>query len=455
MYNYFDEFKMNVVGDGYKPQYNEYGKKILYADWAASGRLYHDIEIEIMDKYGPLYSNLHSEGNYIAKKTELAYKNSKDIIRKHFGADNNYAIIACGHGMTSAFSKLQSILLDYCEHSDDIVVFLTPYEHNSNFVSWKNKDVKCIILKILDNGQVDLEDMESKLKIYSKDNYLPIGVFNACSNVNGIKIDLKPISSLMKLYNGITCVDYTTIAPYDNLDMVNLKIDALVFSAHKLIGGVGGPGILILSKRLYKSKTPTQVGGGTVRWVNPWGDVLYKDDIEEREEAGTPPILPLIRAGLALELKEKIGIDKIIFRELSIAKKLLSGMKKIKHINIFDKDLENRLPIVSFSFDNITYLKGVSILDQKYGIQVRGGCCCASIYGHYLLNITPNESEDIFKNAAKNNDLINTKGWIRISLSPIVTDEEVNYICDSIHEIAVGGEGDNDKESKGCRRKLS
>ncbi|BCJ98341.1 aminotransferase class V-fold PLP-dependent enzyme [Anaerocolumna chitinilytica] len=454
MKNYFDKFKMNIIGDGYKPQFNEYGKKIIYADWAASGRLYHDIEMEIIDNYGPLYSNFHSEGNYISYKTELAYNQSKNIIRIHFGANDNYAVIACGHGMTSAINRLQMILINQYKNSKNIIIFLTPYEHNSNFITWKNNNINCVILKLKENGQIDLNDMEIKLKKYFKNENVLIGFFCACSNVNGVKVDLLPLCNLMKLFSGIVCVDYTTIAPYDVLNIEKLRIDALVFSTHKFVGGVGGPGILIISKDLYKLKVPTQVGGGTVKWINPWGEILYKDNIEEREEAGTPPILPVIKAGLAIKLKEKIGVDNIVSREIDITKKMLSEMKKIRNIVIYDSNIENRLPIISFNFINVSYIEGVKILDQKYGIQVRGGCCCASIYGHHLLNISSEESNIICQNIIKNEEKINKKGWIRVSLSPFVLDDEIYYICDSIRKIADGME-EYDKESKGNRRKLS
>jgi selenocysteine lyase/cysteine desulfurase len=379
---------------------------------------------------------LHSEGNFISESIGKAYYESKSTIKNHFGADDNYALIANGYGMTSVVNRLQEILTNsFIFSKTQPVVFLTQYEHNSNFITWRKNGFKCIVLKNLHNGQVDIDDFRINIQKYYDGKRVLIGSFCACSNVTGIKIELKSLINILKSYNGVVCIDYTTIAPYDVINIKKMNIDAIFFSSHKFLGGVGGPGILIISKELYRSNEPTQVGGGTVKWVNPWGNSIFKDYIEEREEAGTPPILPIIRIGLAIKLKEEMGVENIVNREVELAKKLLTQISNISEIVVYDKHVTERLPIISFNFNNLLFQQGIKILSEKYGIQARGGCCCTSILGHRLLNITQKESDYIYNKLRLNDNYENPYGWIRISLSQVASDSEVQYICNAVKSI--------------------
>jgi hypothetical protein len=74
-------------------------------------------------------------------------------------------------------------------------------------------------------------------------------------------------------------------------------------------------------------------------------------------------------------------------------------------------------------------------LNDRYGIQVRGGCSCAGTYGHYLLHVDPDRSANITK-MIDQGDLSYKPGWVRLSLHPTITDEEVRFIGDAIAEVA-------------------
>lgn len=427
----FAEFKKNIIGDEIYPIFNAYGKKVLYADWAASGRLYWEIEKKILENYAPYYSNIHSNGNYIAEKMEVAYEESRKKILTHFGCNNVYELIATGYGMTAAANKLITILQSSQKYNaKNAVVFLSPYEHNSNYITWKESGYNCVVLNTEKDGQIDIEDLKKNL--YKYEQYHIIASFSACSNVSGIIMNLKEASKLIKDYNGILCVDYTTIAPYADINMEGLGIDALVFSSHKFLGGVGGPGILIINRDIYELSVPSNVGGGVVKWVNPLGGILYKESIHDREEAGTPPIMQLIKLGLAIDLKDKMGRENISRRESEITRMMTRYLQDIPQVHLYDGHVLNRLPIFSFNIAKMDYKKVVSILDAEYGIQTRGGCCCASIYGHRLLDITREQSESVIEEKGGS---ARKYGWVRVSLAPVVTDEEVRYICSAIGEI--------------------
>lgn len=433
---YFSKYKQNIIGDGILPVTNSQGKKIIYADWAASGRLYKDIETRIIEEYGPLYANLHSKGNYLAEMSEIAYNDSKAKIANHFGANHNYSVVATGYGMTSAINKfIQIILGGFCTSEHKGTVFLSEYEHNSNFITWREAGFECVIIQSLDNGQIDLNDLENQLKT-RKHRHPLIGSFTACSNVTGIKIELTEVVNYIKSNGGIICIDYTTIAPYDAINISKLSIDALVFSTHKFVGGVGGPGILLLKKDIYKLVCPTQTGGGCVDWVNPWGEVLYKERIEEKEETGTQPILQVIKAGLSIDLKEEMGIDKIRLREDEFSTVLYNKLADIDGLNLYQRKVKNRLPIASFSINGIEHTSVVRLLNERYGVQAREGCSCASIIGHKLLEIDTNQSNEQYKMLRKSNRMAKQFGWVRVSLSHVTANCEVDRIIDAIDELS-------------------
>lgn len=428
--DYFSEYRTQIVGE------NKYinNTRIVYADWAGSGRFYRKIEEEIIEKYAPLYGNVHSEDTYIGKFIGNSYEKSKDIISNHFGADKSYSIISAGFGMTAAIFKLQDILLQNYKNDQNRlppVVFLTIYEHNSNYLSWINRGCECVVIDNDEFGQPDINCLGNKLEEF-KERKFKIASFSACSNVTGIIINLKPLINKVKQYNCIVCIDYTTITPYKDINIAeyNNEIDALVFSGHKLLGGVGGSGILIIKKSIYECIIPTKVGGGVVKWVNPGEEIIYTDKIDEREEAGTPGIVQTIKTSLALNLKRNMNKEVLDLREKEIVAYMIDELS-IEGIKLYDNKIKNRIGILSFN-TNKYFGEVVQKLSDEYGIQARGGCCCASIYAHKLLGIDKEKSSEIIR-SNKYKEL--KPGFVRISTSPVMSNNDIEYICSAIKKI--------------------
>ncbi|MNI00703.1 putative cysteine desulfurase [compost metagenome] len=142
-----------------------------------------------------------------------------------------------------------------------------------------------------------------------------------------------------------------------------------------------------------------------------------------------------IRAALSINLKEKMGLQRIKVRETHLIHLLLKELKQIPNIVVLEPDKEDRLGIVSFNITNCHYNLVVKMLSDRYGIQTRGGCSCAGPYGHYLLGIEPSHSHKIEQHIA-NGDHSMKPGWIRVSIHPIMTDGEIARIIGAIAEIA-------------------
>jgi selenocysteine lyase/cysteine desulfurase len=445
--DYFMPFRENVIGND---QFFEtpFGlRRILYADWTASGRLYRPLEEKISRWMGPFMANTHTESNMTGSYMTEAYKEAKRMIKQHVNANEHDAVILDGFGMTSVINKLQRMLgvrvpekwrhrLQLSEEERP-VVFLTHMEHHSNHTSWLETLCEVVILKPTDQGEVDLEQLEQLLRHYAN-RPLKIGSFTACSNVTGIQTPYHRLAKVMHQHGGLCFVDFAASAPYISIDMhpedPMERLDAIFFSPHKFLGGPGTSGVLVFDSRLYSNEIPDHPGGGTVMWTNPWGEHAYYSEIETREDGGTPGILQAIRIALCLKLKEQMGMEFILQREKTLVAKLLEELGEVPSISILDGHMRNRLGIVSFCVENAHYNLIVRLLNDRYGIQVRGGCSCAGTYGHYLFQIDPKTSKDIAEKISVG-DYSTKPGWVRFSIHPVMTNNEISTFIQAMKEI--------------------
>jgi selenocysteine lyase/cysteine desulfurase len=446
--SYFSTFRKNTLGHDLVFE-TPFGKKtMIYADWIASGRLYEPIEKIITYGIGPLIGNTHTEtsetGRLMTQTYHLAHKKIKEQV--HAGKED--VILTTGFGMTGAIVKFQRILglkpctlSDSCltrKHREKPVIFITHMEHHSNHTSWYETDSDVVIIPPGEGLLFDLNRMEEELKKY-KDRTLKIGSFTACSNVTGIRTPYQEMAKLMHLYGGLAFIDFAASAPYDEIDMHPPdpleKLDAIFFSPHKFLGGPGSSGVLVFDSALYNIKSPDQPGGGTVDWTNAWGEFKYIDDIEVREDGGTPGFIQAIRTALSMELKAGMGVEKIHERENELLSMTFRELGGIPGFHILADHVTARLGVLSFYFENIHYNLVVSLLSDRFGIQVRGGCACAGTYGHYLLDVSYEKSRKI-TDKINHGDLSEKPGWVRLSLHPTMTDEEIMIIADALRQIS-------------------
>ncbi len=444
---YFEPFRRNIVGydQTFRTAYGE--QRIVYADWIASGRLYAPIERKLSEEIGPFVGNTHTDSSVTGTRMTQAYRKAHEIIKRHVNASRDDVIITTGSGMTAAVCKFQRILglrvpeqigpfLNLPE-SERPVVFLTHMEHHSNHTSWLETLADVVCIEPDERGLVSPEHLRSKLEQY-RDRRPKIGAFTACSNVSGVQPPIYDLAELMHEYDGYCFIDYAASAPYVHMDMhpsnPAQQLDAIFFSPHKFLGGPGAAGVLIFNSSLYHNEVPDQPGGGTVDWTNPWGGRKFVDDIEEREDGGTPGFLQAMRAALAIRLKERMTAEKMLAREEELLDIVFEEMPRIPGLVMLAGHVRERLGIISFYVENIHYNLIVRLLNDRYGVQVRGGCSCAGTYGHYLLHVDREQSRRI-TDLIDRGDLSAKPGWVRMSLHPTMTDDELRYIIQAIAEI--------------------
>lgn len=444
---YFYQFRKNIVGNELKfiTPYGE--QKLIYADWIASGRMYKPIEEKICEVFGPLVGNTHSESSLTGTSMTLSYHEAQNIIKKHCNAGKDDVIITAGSGMTALVCKFQRILglkvpeqlAEYIKLSEELkpVVFVTHMEHHSNQTTWLETIADVVVIDPDKDGLVDVENLRKKISNY-KNRKLKIGAFTSASNVTGIEPPYYELAKIMHQNGGYCFVDFACAAPYVNIDMhpsdTESKLDAIFFSPHKFLGGPGTSGVLIFDSGLYKNRVPDLPGGGTVDWTNPWGQHKFVTNIELREDGGTPAFLQTIKAALCIKLKEEMGVDNIRRREDELVKMALNGLRKIPKLHILAPNAHHRLGAISFYVEDIHYNLIVKLLNDRYGVQVRGGCSCAGTYGHYLLHVDPTRSK-IITDKIDQGDLSDKPGWVRMSIHPTMTDEELQIIIKAVEEI--------------------
>jgi selenocysteine lyase/cysteine desulfurase len=446
---YFSTFRSNVIGQQVCFDTPFGRKRMLYADWTASGRAYRPIEMELLERVLPFFGNTHTETTVTGERMSAAYEGAKRTIKKHVHAREEDVLLFCGSGMTSAVNKLQRILgmrlpegvaqpvagrermADLLEEERPLVL-VTHMEHHSNHISWLETIATVEVIRPDENGNVDLGHLRELLQRY-RGRRVKIAAVTACSNVTGIGTPYNEIARVMHESGGLCFVDFACSAPYVEINMTDL--DAIYFSMHKFLGGPGTPGVLVFNRSLYGNRVPDQPGGGTVLYSNPWRGREYVDEIELREDGGTPPILQGIKAGLCIRLKEEMGVQQMLAREAEMVGRLLDRLSEVAGIEVLAADHRDRLGVISFLVKNMHYDTVVKMLNDRFGIQARGGCSCAGTYGHFLLGIDRARSEAI-RDALLAGDLRSKPGWVRLSLHPTMTNEEIDYIADAVKMVA-------------------
>ena len=445
---YFQKFRKNIIG--IEQEFTSpYGtKKIVYTDWTASGRLYAPIERKLMNEFGPFVANTHTETTVSGTAMTMAYHHARKIIKNHVNANADDILITDGTGMTGVVNKFQRILgLKVPEDLKNFVkipeekrpiVFITHMEHHSNQTTWLETIADVVIVPSCERGLFCMDNFTSLLEEY-KNRTIKIASVTGCSNVTGIKTPYHEIAKLMHQNNGVCFVDFACSGPYVHIDMhpedAESYLDAIFLSPHKFLGGPGTSGVLIFNKKLYKNMVPDNPGGGTVSWTNPWGKHKYLDNIEDREDGGTPGFLQVIKTALAVQLKEEMGIENILKREQEIVDHVFEQFKPVSNLHILAGEHQNRLGVISFYIDDLHFNLGVKILNDRFGIQTRGGCSCAGTYGHYLLHVDEAQSNDLTSKIDSGN-LILKPGWIRMSIHPTTTNQEIQFVTDAIIALA-------------------
>jgi selenocysteine lyase/cysteine desulfurase len=448
-------------------------RTMMYCDYTASGRSLHFVE-RYLQRLLQGYANTHTEDDITGRGTSQLLHTAEDTIKRAVNAGPQGKIIACGTGATGAIDKLQQILgvaiapatrarLDeqltqflgaershafdgYRRHRQP-VVFVGPYEHHSNEVSWRQGLATVVTVDLRNDGGIDLGHLAALLGDPAYRDRPRIGSFSAASNVTGMRTPVHDVAALLHRHGALACFDYAASGPYVEIDMNpggEAWLDAIFLSPHKFVGGPGSSGVLVFSERLYRQDLPPSVaGGGTVDYVSPT-DQDFVADIEVREKAGTPGILQTLRAALAFEIKAAVTPTAIEARESVLLERAFARWIDAGGVEILgNRDPALRIGIVSF---NVRDPRGgylhpkfvTALLNDLFGIQSRAGCSCAGPYGHRLLAIGRDVSEQYRAWVRKGYQGIKP-GWCRVGFHFVMDDVDANFVIEAVLFVAAEG----------------
>ncbi|MEO8827174.1 aminotransferase class V-fold PLP-dependent enzyme [Lapillicoccus sp.] len=441
-------------------------RRVIYADYTASGRSLSFVEDYLRLMVLPTYANTHTEASGTGLQTTRLREEARDLIRKSIGAGDETAVIFCGSGATAAVDKLVGILnlripadLDadwslstHIPADQRPVVFVGPFEHHSNEIPWRETIADVVRIRADTHGHIDPAHLAEELRRYANRPLL-IGSFSAASNVTGILSDTDSITILLHQHGALAFWDFAAAGPYVDIAMAGRRSpaerpnpeagkDAVFLSPHKFIGGPETPGVLAIRRHLVANTVPVVPGGGTVTFVTP-SEHAYVSDVERREEGGTPAIIGAIRAGLVFQLKDAVGVEAIRGREQQLLARALERWRTTPAIEVLGDSEADRLAIISFLVRAPSGLAlhhnfVVTLLNDLFGIQARGGCSCAGPYGHQLLGIDAKHSR-VYQRAADSGCEGLKPGWVRVNLNYFVADQVADHIIAAVDFIAQHG----------------
>ena len=505
--------RRGVLGDG-SIFHGPFGPRpIIYADHTASGRALRFIENYITEHVLPLYGNTHTTTSVTGRQSTLFRTEARDIVRRSVNAGARDVALFVGNGVTGGINKLVHTLglrqpgslhgatperlrrwrrthsvEGYSYHNlpvkpdpedvaarsasaasgaaatVEVVVFVGPFEHHSNILPWRESLARVVQIGEDKLGGIDAEQLEAQLRHESEThgaNALLIGSFSAGSNVTGVVADTRAITVLLHKYGALSFWDFAAAGPHVKIDMNPSgtgspdSLDGAFISPHKFVGGPQCPGVLVLKRHIFDlSEPPEQAGGGTVLFVTE-DDHRYLDDIQEREEAGTPAIVGAIRCGMVFQLHAAVGHARMQELERDATTRVLKAWTEHPLVEVLGPEMrtsspsphgqgQDRLPIVSFMIRHkpggryLHYNFVCALLNDLFGIQSRGGCACAGPYGQAILGIDRETSRQFEERLVDAKEIIRP-GFVRVSFPYFFSSHMVDYVIRAVLLVADHG----------------
>ena len=340
-----------------------------------------------------------------------------------------------------------SLLTPTSHHRTKVLFLIDSMNHHSSMLPFRELAKR--FPETIDIQSVDLNQVPKLIETIDPMKTLVIGMFCAMSNITGYgpsTDEIFTINESVHAIGGLACWDLATFVCHQKFDMnppnrPKAFSDFIFMSPHKLLGGPGASGVMIGRKEWMKNSVPTVPGGGAVFFATE-NSHAYIQNSQEREEAGTPDIIGCIRAGLVFGFQERMDIGKCHEREMMLASKLFSIVQQDKRIIVLGNGSVSSLLSFNIEFDGSKFLHYnfiVSVLNDLFGIQARGGCACAGPYAQKLLGLSNTVIDRFNECLQRSGQEIFRPGFVRLGVHWSMTEEEVDMIGNAILWIAKNG----------------
>jgi cysteine desulfurase / selenocysteine lyase len=343
---------------------------LIYLDNAASTQRPRQVIESIVDTYENHYANVHRGIHQLAQDADDRYEAAREKVRAFIGAAAVEEIIFTA-GTTSAINLVARSWGDANLRAGDEIL-LTEMEHHSNLVPWQQLAARtgAVLrhLPLTDDGRLQMEALDRLLGEKTK-----LVAFTAVSNVLGTITPAKEIIRRAHEVGAAALLDGAQSVPHQKTDVVDLGCDFLAFSGHKMLGP-SGVGVLYGKRELLEAMPPFLGGGTMIKEV--YLDHFSPGELPQKFEAGTPPIVPAIALGAAIDYLNAVGIEAIACHERRLTLHAHEVLGGVAGVRILGPAPEHKAGIVSFTMDRIHAHDVAQLLDRQ-GIAVRAGHHCA------------------------------------------------------------------------------
>lgn len=388
-------------------------KKSIYFDSAATSQMPKMVVEAIANFYenlnAPVYRGVYKRSENV---TSL-YESARLSVSKFINSDLQEVIFVksateginfiCSTWALDNLTSANNIILSYQEHHSNLL----PWIELANRIGFKIK-----YIELNSDGSLNYEHYLQLL-----DSNTKLVACTYVSNVLGIVNNIKFMSQVAKAIGAKFLVDAAQAAGHIIIDVADLDVDFLVFSAHKMLGPAG-IGILYISKSIQDSVRPYQLGGNTITDIDLASLQYISSSAPTRYEAGTQPVA--LAVGLATAIKyynDNINFESLRAYLILLSSTLINELLKINKIRIISPtDLSHSTGhIVSFIVDGWHGHDLAAYLDQ-FGISIRAGFHCAKPF-HDFMNLH--------------------NGCVRVSFHYYNSIEEVHYFIDVLKKISI------------------
>lgn len=371
---------------------------IIYFDNGATTLKPNVVRNSIIKYYDEYTANAHRGDYKTSAIVDSLYEGVREKVKNFINAKETSEIVFTSGTTNSLNMIVNCFFRNYLKKGDEILITLS--EHASNILPWfilqKEIGIKVKYIDLDDNGEITIDNV--KKAITNKTKVISIAMI---TNVIGDERPIKEISKLAHDNNILLVVDAAQGAPHKKIDVQDMDIDFMAFSAHKMYGPTG-TGVLYGKFNLLDKITPFNYGGGMNAMFTRDGYVELRE-IPTRLEGGTPNIEGVLGLGEAISYLENIGMDKINEYEKNLRKYLICELEKLDFITIYNKIVDTN--IVAFNINGV-FAQDTAVYLDKYNICVRAGNHCAKIL----------------------DNVFNTSNTVRISLSFYNNKEEIDLL---------------------------
>ena len=383
---------------------------IIYFDNGATTLKPYVLADEITNYYNNYSANAHRGDYDISLRVDTMYEKTRHLVKEYIGAKNEKEIIFTS-GTTDSINK---IVFGYFKNTlkENDEILLNKSEHASNVLPWfelaDELNLKIKFVDLDDNYKISVDAIKNAIS----ENTKVISIAHITNVVGDIR-DIKEIIKIAHEKDILVLIDGAQSVGHMKVDVKDLDIDFLAFSAHKMYGPTG-VGVIYGKEELLKNIKPIIFGGGMNSSYGSDMTRIY-DELPQLLEAGTPNIAGVIGFGKVIEYINKIGLDKIKEYELDLRKYAVSKLKEIPNVIIYNEESESS--IITINYKDI-FAQDLAIYLNKYKICVRAGNHCSKIL----------------------KDELNIKNTVRISLSFYNTKEEIDKLITALNNSNIKNE---------------